>query len=443
MDFHYLRDKYPQFTYSAYSYEIESDTIRFNFVFKQSETIVFKPYQIHSFNKVTTLDRDSLDSLAFNLGMIELISYYKACCSPIISIDCGLLSEDQILFWKDLYINGLGEFFYVNKIGDIKNLFEIKSKGKKHKILNCLSNNRTMVPVGGGKDSVVSLELLKEINPSPFFINRSKASENTARIAGYKEGEFIDVKRGIDKELLKLNSLGYLNGHTPFSAMLAFTATTSAYLNGFSNIALSNESSANEGNIIFNGLDINHQYSKSFKAELSINNYIKKYISPNISYFSFLRPYSELKISELFSKFKKHHQFFRSCNKGSKSGVWCGNCPKCLFVASILLPFLDLGEVNKIFGVDIFNNKDLLDDLKGLVGIRELKPLECVGTTIEVRAAIGKWLINRKEENLPYLLKYFKSNFLDLKPFVDDFYQLTQNFNRENLVPKELYEYLR
>jgi hypothetical protein len=62
-------------------------------------------------------------------------------------------------------------------------------------------------------------------------------------------------------------------------------------------------------------MDINHQYTKSLEFEARFSEFIEENIT-NIKYFSFLRPYSEEKITELFlEKCEKIFDIFSSCNK--------------------------------------------------------------------------------------------------------------------------------
>ena len=76
----------------------------------------------------------------------------------------------------------------------------------------------------------------------------------------------------------------------------------------------------------------------------------------------------------LFAKYKEFHKIFKSCNVGSKKDIWCGSCPKCLFVYIILSPFLNEDELNEIFGENLLNKIELLDTFKQLSGIYKNKP---------------------------------------------------------------------
>ncbi len=61
-------------------------------------------------------DNRLLRDMIFSLGMVELISYWKIACPPRVVVKAGALSQEQVGWWKNLYFNGLGEFFYVNQI---------------------------------------------------------------------------------------------------------------------------------------------------------------------------------------------------------------------------------------------------------------------------------------------------------------------------------------
>ena len=126
-----------------------------------------------------------------------------------------------------------------------------------------------------------------------------------------------------------------------------------------------------------------------------------------------LRPLTEFQIGMLFSKIEKYHKTFKSCNLGSKEETWewCCHCPKCLFVYTILSPFLYKEKLINIFGSDLFEDKTLLETFKELLGYKETKPWECVGTYEEVRYAVSLLIKKLENQKLPYLLEYYKNNY--------------------------------
>jgi len=242
---------------------------------------------------------------------------------------------------------------------------------------------------GGGKDSSLMLELLKK-SPEPHkracVLGSIRSAVGSVKVAGYEAP--IVVNRIIDPKLMELNKEGYLNGHTPFSAYLGFVGMAVAALHGYSKVIVANESSANQASLTYHGLEINHQYSKSYRFEKAFRHYAQKFLWENGEYFSFLRPLNDLQVSMLFSKCKKHHANFRSCNVGQKKDIWCGECPKCAFVYLSLYPFMTSKELLSIFGADFSQHPSIELELSRILGIKDHKPFECVGTIEEARAAL-------------------------------------------------------
>jgi len=173
----------------------------------------------------------------------------------------------------------------------------------------------------------------------------------------------------------------------------------SAYIIGAKYIALSNEFSANESTII--NSNVNHQYSKTISFESDFRYYTKMFLNNNIEYFSFIRPLHELQVAKLFSHYPQYFTAFRSCNVGSKDDKWCGNCPKCLFVALMLAPYINHNELENIFGKDIFSNLELKNTLEELLGLKMTKPFECIGTVDEVRAVVNQLITDEYYSKKP------------------------------------------
>jgi hypothetical protein len=413
-----LREKYPVFTYQNYSYSTQEGDLIASFNFKIDPDIKFNPeIKIKNIDllRFGKLDKEVIDNFIFHLGLMEIPTYWKSTCSSKIEIKTGKLDKGQIKWWKNLIVRGMGQFFYENKIDFRKKEFlEIVSNSKeKNRTLSVFKEklkDRYLIPIGGGKDSIVTLERLKKTKEvNCFLLNSHKipTQKGIMEVAGIKNP--IEVEREIDKKLIELNSQGYLNGHTPFTAVLSFLSLFSAVLFDYKYIAFSNEKSANEGNIKYLGKTINHQYAKSSDFEKKFQKYAKKYLVKNIHYFSYLKKYTELEISKMFSLYKKYFPVFSSCNAGLKTGEkWCCNCPKCLFAYISLYPYLKNQDLIKIFENDIFENENLLPTLKDSIGVGEHKPFECVGTYKETKKALD--LSFKKAQNegqLPYLLKKY------------------------------------
>lgn len=408
-----LRNTFQEFHYENFDYSLIDNELSIGFNFRVDDFIEFHPSlkfvksQFYHFENIPT---DVLEAMIFNIGMVELISYWKAIAPKKLIIHGYKLGGEQIDFWKKLYFHGLGEYFYLNGIDpDFESFISINSLGDK--ILKPFDFNvseNAIIPVGGGKDSVVSLELLKDLSKDnlALIMNPRGASLATAIEGGF-ENRLLEIRRTIDPELIRLNNEGFLNGHTPFSALLAFVTLIAAAASGRKHIALSNEGSANEPTVA--GTKINHQYSKSIEFEADFRNYVQNNISGNLNYFSLLRPISELQIASIFSRHPKYFDQFKSCNVGSKSDIWCGKCPKCLFTFIILSPFLEPEILVRIFGSNLLEDNDLEKYFDELTGIVDVKPFECIGTVEEVNIAIC--LAKKKYHELPFLLKKHDSFF--------------------------------
>src|SRR3989339_1871486 len=142
------------------SYEIQPDkkTINFNYRTRDlylTEKIILPSPIPSSVNSV--LLKNILDNLHLILG----ISYFKIYCPKEIVIPY-YLSKAQADFWNTVYTKGLGEFFYRNKI-DFRGLINFPSlTGSQATVSKKISTPRFLVAIGGGKDSIVSVEMLKE-----------------------------------------------------------------------------------------------------------------------------------------------------------------------------------------------------------------------------------------------------------------------------------------
>ncbi len=414
-----LRKKYPRFIYQKYSYRLKRDDLKISFYFKIEPDIVFKP-KIVVKNipplRLEKVGKMALNNFVFHLGLIEMLSYWKTTCSPEIVVRAGYLDKNQADWWHELIIKGMGQFFYENRIDwrDPDFLKISVNPGIAAPALGTAEidlKDRYLVPLAGGKDSLVTLESLKKEKESlnSFLLNPTKIIKRVARVAGLKKP--IIAQRWVDQNLLALNQKGYLNGHTPFTALLSFLAALCAALFDYQHIAFSNEKSADEGNVRYLGKTINHQWAKSSEFEKMFRTYCQKYLAKNIDYFSYLRGYTELEIAKMFTKYPKYFAVFSSCNASMKiqpaaESRWCGQCPKCLFVYLMLYPYLEKKQLLKIFGKDLFEDKRLLPLLKSLVGQGRYKPFECVGTYRESKKAFELSLKKAKKSGkVPYLLQ--------------------------------------
>ena len=445
--FQKLREEFPVFTFDGFDYQYSDKGLRIQYHFNLSERYFFHPTLIISgkdFFIKNNIVEEYMENILFQIGMIEMVSYWKASCSPVIVIKKYALGEGQVKWWKKLYFKGLGEFLYLNGITVSEDDFvQIHGEGNaafKPFILDL--QDSVVIPVGGGKDSVVTLELLNaQPGNVPLILNPREASKGTVKKKGYYYDSIIEVHRAIDPALLELNEAGFLNGHTPFSALLAFVSVLSAVMSGKKYIALSNESSANESTV--KDLEINHQYSKSVEFEEAFRDYVKSYISADIEYFSFLRPLNELQISRLFSGFPLFFDVFKSCNAGSKTDIWCGKCAKCLFTFIILSPFIDHQQLVKIFGKNLWDDLTLKQTFEELTGCAETKPFDCIGTIEEVNVTICAFLKKNPQAAEFALLKFYMEKDVFLRYREEDFSALLNFYDSHHFIPEKFESILK
>jgi hypothetical protein len=297
--------------------------------------------------------------------------------------------------------------------------------------------------MGGGKDSLVSVELLRstDLEVMPACSGESPLIAATVRTAGLP---LLQIKRSLAPELFQYNQQGAWNGHVPVTAINSAILMCAALLYGYDSVVFANEKSASSANFIdAQGNEINHQYSKSLEFEVQFQALVHSYISPEIKYFSVLRPFPELAVLGLFSRHPKYHGIFSSCNRhfhqdGSRiSGNWCGKCPKCLFIFLGLSVFLEPAEMIGIFGVDLLADADLTTDFAALCGLGGHKPFECVGEVDESRAAVMH--LRTKRADSPVINKIAD----ELKDIAPADLATCMELSDQHRVPDQLWEQIR
>ncbi len=405
------------FVFKGYDNKIEEGEIAFYYsIIGSSETLNFKEKISLPAADTANIPENLIKSLLDSILLILGISYWKTYCPKNIELNNLKLTKDQASFWNTVYTKGLGEFFYKNKI-NFKGLVQFPyDENVSFSPAPFSRKERSLLPLGGGKDSIVSAELLKEQN-KPFDIltvGTSQIQEEVAEVMGKKP---IVIKRKLDPQLFELNKQkDTYNGHIPISAVYAFLGLLSAVLYDYNSVVVGNEKSANYGNVEYLGEVINHQWSKSEEFEKLFVDYIAKFVKADVSYSSPLRNMSELEVTSEFVKHKQYFKVFSSCNTNFKinnpSGSaedhrWCGKCAKCLFVFIMLSAFIPKNEVLDIFGKNLLDDQTLLPLLEQLLGLRDIKPFECVGTPDEVKEALVKTSEKGEFEN-SLLMNYFQ-----------------------------------
>lgn len=473
-----LRGAHPKFTFLTATRSVKANNLELTFTYQLASNKTFT-HKVVLDNipkeRLQKIPTSLLDRLTVAIGMVTALSYWKTTASPQFVVDAAWLDPAECAWWETLLLEGMGEYFFVNDLDHtVPDFVRITTSVPAPPTPNTSSDTlfeselppllgEFLVPLGGGKDSVVALELLKAVTLEKNQENtlgsliletvttnshqkkQSTPAHTIATLA--KTDQTVVVTQYFDPLLLELNAEDYLNGHTPFSALLAFISILAATMHGYKAVVLANEDSANEGNVTFHGREINHQYSKTLAFETAFRQYCDQFLFKPYSqknrpeYFSLLRPLFELQIAELFATLPQYHSVFRSCNKGKSSNSWCGSCSKCLFAYLILFPYFPLGELEKHFGKDLFADESLLETAKELLGVGEKKPLDCVGTYEETTVAcfLSVGLYHTNKTPLPPLLSWIDQHVLSKeKNLPSRASALSNHWNHNHHLPAEL-----
>lgn len=324
------------------------------------------------------------------LHVVAGVSYYKVGAPERIEAPTAVPAEAKALF-DAVYSKGLGEYAYVNQLPYVLDMtVDVPGvSGPATPVDN--ADGRPLSAVGGGKDSIVTLEILRAagLDPVPFSVNPNPVIVNVNAASGVPA---LAARRKLDPRLFELNKAGARNGHIPVTAINSLIAIATATLHGLGPVVMSNERSASDPNLIWNGHPINHQWSKGVEAEGLLRAAVTAHAGLTEPYFSLLRSLSELHIAQLFARFTAYDDVVTSCNKAFKlhdpTARWCGDCPKCRFVALAMAPSMPRDRLTRIFGRDLFADPAQVPGYLELLGIDAHKPFECVGEVEESLVAL-------------------------------------------------------
>lgn len=332
----------------------------------------------------------ALDLLHWTAG----VSYWKVACPSRIYFHTHQPDVWQADYLRRLYRHGLAEFAHENQL-ELAHIINFQGAARTAASAKSFRlPRRALAPIGGGKDSLVAIEQLRQqdIAISMAVVGQSPLIRE---VAAATRLPLLAVKRQLAPQLKALNAAGALNGHVPITAINSAILLVVALTQGYRWIAFANERSADSATrVAGNGIGVNHQYSKSFAFESDLRAYIQRYIG-GVEYFSLLRPWREVAICREFANYACYHSVFSSCNRhfhldGARINQrWCGQCPKCHFVFLALAPFMEKAAMTAIFGADLLDDPDHEAAFAALLGLDGERPFECIGEIAECRAALA------------------------------------------------------
>ncbi|MBW4029192.1 MAG: hypothetical protein HIU57_00755 [Acidobacteria bacterium] len=349
--------------------------------------------EVVTFENAGPLRRPALVAVAQLWYLLAGLSYYKAGAAMRIDLgDTPVGPRARALFDAALH-EGLGEFAYRN--GLILDDVEVTGGTDAVSYAPTIEPSRVLIPFGGGIDSVVTVQGLAHLDRALFIMSpasgRFAPLEATAAVA---QLDIVRASRQLDPQILRGDD-NFFNGHVPVTAMVTLLAALAALSTGRGAVAMSNEHSASAPNLRWRDRDVNHQWSKSWAAEVLLSDALSERVGPEFVVASYLRDRSELWVAQQFARARDYHGVFRSCNRafsqrpGSRATKWCGTCDKCLFINLILAPFIARDELRRIFLGEPIADPRLDETLRSLVGLGlQHKPFECVGDPDESAVAL-------------------------------------------------------
>lgn len=405
------------------------------------------PFAIKQIDKTAT-------KILRQIHLVLGINYYKLHAAPKVVVP-HRMDEVSASFWNKVYIYGLGEFAYLNRLSP-RSLGNFKANVKSSSLSKCtassavpkfIPNGRYLTGIGGGKDSLVAWELLKALGvKQTAFACESPSHNNSLRrdvITSLGDKSLIVVRKP-DQKLEKMRSNGTVfRGHTPMSVVIAWVAIFCAYLKKYDGFFVANESSSNEYNLTWRGVKVNHQWTKTVTFEKAMGAFLN-HIGVDVSYMSVVRPMNELTITALFSKMEQYHDVFFSCNKSQVDAEgnavrWCGKCAKCASASLLLAPFVSPEKLERIIGVNMYNNSSNVNLFAELAGFSGNKPFECVCTKEEA-ASILAYLHDNDEYNGMTVVSELWKQFGDGRDA--DSLNVLLNFKPTAYYPRQLSEKL-
>jgi UDP-N-acetyl-alpha-D-muramoyl-L-alanyl-L-glutamate epimerase len=370
---------------------------RYALEFDDDRSVVFTERYVFPNVDLELLDTDRrviVSRLLDHLCAIAGLSYYKLAAPPQVIVDHGTWTEADASYHRSLLTNGLGEFSWENDLPLLDPAWtysDLRAGGDPP--ITCAHRNGPLTPVGGGKDSCVSIELLRSAGLSPTLVTvrRFPVIADVIAASGLPD---VAVERILDPQIGDLVRAGARNGHVPVTAIVTWASLVAAALGGHDAVVLSNERSASEGNVVYRGTEINHQWSKGAEAEALLSAALAR-ITPSLRAFSLLRGMSELSIARSFAQHgSRYFTTFSSCNGAFRTDPtrrvdrWDATCAKCQFVFLALATVLPRTDVETIWGADVFGVSDPMG-FHALLGLTSWKPFECVGESLECRVALA------------------------------------------------------
>lgn len=381
-------------------YQVIADSLAFHYSYRDAGgTVIGRFEESYTLPQPINANDPVVQYVLQQLHVILGVSYYKSLLGQV-ELPYKV-SPAEAEYYNTVYHEGLGEFAYINKLTEPIRPFRSDSRQDRAAVPLQLAGG--LLGIGGGKDSIVAAELLKacELDVAVLDVATRENRGQAGAVMDASGLRQLTIGRYVDTGIVGFTQKhGGMNGHVPFSVFLAWLGVLMAVTSGRKYVMMANEAATSSGNVEWNGREVNHQWAKSFDAEKLTLDFIHRHISPDLWYFSPIRPYGSLAVMALFVQLgQPYYGVFTSCNlvlridpNARPNGRWCTQCAKCLSTWLLLSPWMTIAQMDDIFGRNLYTDETLRPTLEALLGLSGHKPLDCVGTTEELRAVTRRVL---------------------------------------------------
>lgn len=381
------------FVFKSYEFNPNDRVAAFHYAFDDGREFTERV----TFETGETYDKEALERALTLSWLLIGTSYYK--CFPVTEMrfESHEIDAWQAEFLNTTYQEGMSQFAFENQLTrDSLARFVGSENTQANPVV--YGGEGILALQSGGKDSLLMAQLLEDKGTAydSFYISSGQPAPQVLQELGQHQYTAI---RKIDIPAIKqAQTEGGLNGHVPVTYIVLSLGLVQAILAGKRTVVASIGHEGEEPHGVIGDLEVNHQWSKTWPAELLLAEYVARYVSPDIQIGSPLRSLSEFRISELFVQkaWERFGRRFSSCNLANyKQGAdnahltWCGECPKCANAYLLFSPFVSQEELKELFGgKDLFAAPHLVETFKGLLGVDGvMKPFECIGEVDELRYA--------------------------------------------------------
>ncbi|PJK11355.1 hypothetical protein CO608_02585 [Lysobacteraceae bacterium NML08-0793] len=443
----FQRDQVRAFSFVRRDIDLASGQIALVYAFDDGEELVETITIPGAPFTLSALHTAALDKALTLLHLIAGVSYYKAAVPGEIRVEYTQLDEATAALLESIYLQGLGEFAYRNGL-DLRTRIRFPRGGERLPAAPALGlRQQALVAIGGGKDSLVSIETLRRagVAQTVTWIGNSQLIRACAEHTGLAT---LNIDRQLAPALFEMNRQGAWNGHIPVTAINSAIMAVAALLVDADQVVFSNERSASYGSLIEGTGEVNHQWSKGWDFERRFGEYLQQHVAADLHYYSLLRPLSELAVARQFAKSSHYDAHFSSCNRNfhilgeRPTARWCGVCPKCHFVFLALAPFMSKPRLTGIFGRNLLDAESEVAGFDALMEYHDHKPFECVGEARESRAAMAQ-LAARPEWREDHIVRRFAREIAPQLPGVEISLDALLRPDGEHRIPARLWERIR